>query len=46
MPRPYVLDNITDETYATYGCNRGPELGNLYQLGQGRTVGVRVSMSW
>lgn len=38
------VDNITNKTYAVYGFNGGPFLGQLYQLGHGREFGLRASM--
>lgn len=38
------VDNIADETYATYGFDGGSFLGVLYQLGQGRSFGGRLNV--
>lgn len=38
--------NITDQLYSVYGFNGGPFLGELYQLGRGRTVGGRLSVTF
>ncbi|MEM7123441.1 MAG: TonB-dependent receptor [Pseudomonadota bacterium] len=40
------IDNITDKTYAVYGFNGGPFLGNLFQLGEGRNYGARLTLSF
>lgn len=40
------IDNITDETFATYGFNAGPPFGNVYQLGQGRTAGASLRIKY
>lgn len=37
------ISNIGDETYRTYGFNGGSGLGELYQVGQGRRAGIRIS---
>jgi pesticin/yersiniabactin receptor len=42
------VDNITDETYAVYGFD-GALIGSpddVLQLGQGRSIGGRVSMKF
>ncbi|WP_372054290.1 TonB-dependent receptor [Tistrella mobilis] len=36
------VDNLTDRTYAVYGFDAGAPFGDLYQLGDGRTVGGRL----
>lgn len=46
-PRPDLkaeayVNNIADRSYAVYGFNGGPGLGELYQLGRGREVGLRL----
>jgi pesticin/yersiniabactin receptor len=38
-------NNLGDKRYVTYGFNAGP-LGNLYQLGVGREVGVRLTANF
>lgn len=39
------VTNVFDKTYTTYGFQY-PGLGNLYQLGQGRTIGARINMTF
>ncbi|MGQ3280318.1 MAG: TonB-dependent receptor, partial [Shinella sp.] len=39
------VTNVFDKTYTTYGFQY-PGLGNLYQLGQGRTIGGRINMTF
>jgi pesticin/yersiniabactin receptor len=39
-------DNLTDRRYAVYAFNAGPGIGNAYQLGRGRELGVRLSLSY
>ncbi|MBD8686614.1 MULTISPECIES: TonB-dependent receptor [unclassified Rhizobium] len=39
------VTNVFDKTYTTYGFQY-PGLGNLYQLGQDRTIGGRISMTF
>lgn len=40
------IDNITDETYTTYGFDAGAPYGNVYQLGQGRTIGASLRLKY
>ncbi|WP_439622089.1 TonB-dependent receptor [Shinella sp.] len=40
------VTNVFDKTYTTYGFNAGPEYGNVYQLGQGRTIGGRINVTF
>lgn len=42
----FYVRNITDQLYSVYGFNGGPGLGELYQLGRGRTFGGRMSMTF
>lgn len=35
-------NNLTDETYTVYAFDAGPGIGNVYQLGKGRELGVRL----
>lgn len=43
----FYVDNITDETYAVYGFDSaGAGFGNVYQLGQGRTIGGRLKITF
>ncbi len=35
-------DNLSDRRFATYAFNAGPGIGNAYQLGKGRELGVRL----
>lgn len=44
MSADAYIDNIADKTYAVYGFNGGPFLGELYQLGQGREFGIRLNL--
>ncbi|MBL3553758.1 TonB-dependent receptor [Rhodovulum sulfidophilum] len=51
MGQDRVLDlyatNLTDETYASYGFDAsGYGLGDVYQLGRGREVGIRFTQSF
>lgn len=39
------VENIGDKTYATYGFDGGPYLGDAYQLGPGRSFGIRLGVS-
>lgn len=39
------VTNLFDKTYTTYGFNM-PPYGNLYQLGEGRVIGGRLSMAF
>lgn len=39
------VTNLFDKTYSTYGFNVAP-YGNVYQLGEGRAVGARLSMTF
>lgn len=39
-------DNLTDKRYAVYAFNAGAGIGNAYQLGRGRELGVRLSLSY
>lgn len=39
----FYVDNVTDKTYALYAFEAGAPYGTLYQIGKGRTVGVRVN---
>lgn len=39
-------DNLADKRYAVYAFNAGPGIGNAYQLGRGRELGVRLSLSY
>ncbi|MDM0086587.1 MULTISPECIES: TonB-dependent receptor [unclassified Variovorax] len=38
----FYLDNAADRTYALYAFEAGAPYGTLYQVGRGRTAGVRV----
>lgn len=40
------VTNVFDKTYTTYGFNAGTPFGNVYQLGQGRTIGGRISVAF
>lgn len=35
--------NLGDKIYRTYGFNGGPTLGTLFQIGRGKTVGIKLS---
>lgn len=39
-------DNLTDRRYAVYAFNAGAGIGNAYQLGRGRELGVRLNLSY
>lgn len=39
-------NNLGDRRYATYGFFGGPGIGNAYQLGTGREVGLRVAATF
>lgn len=40
------VTNVFDKTYTTYGFNAGAPYGNVYQLGQGRTIGGRINVTF
>lgn len=40
------VTNLFDKTYTTYGFNAGAPYGNVYQLGEGRTFGVRANLTF
>ncbi|EKF17495.1 TonB-dependent receptor [Nitratireductor pacificus] len=40
------VTNLFDKTYTTYGFNAGAPYGNVYQLGQGRTIGGRINLTF
>lgn len=40
------VTNVFNKTYATYGFDAGAPYGNVYQLGQGRTIGGRVNVTF
>lgn len=37
------IDNLTDKAYAVYAFAAGAPYGTLYQVGKGRTAGVRIN---
>jgi len=39
-------NNLSDKDYAVYMFNGGPGLGELYQLGRGREVGIKLTLSY
>ncbi|EMR13810.1 TonB-dependent receptor [Methylophaga lonarensis MPL] len=39
-------NNLSNKDYAVYMFNGGPGLGNLYQLGRGREIGVKLTLSY
>lgn len=41
----FYVDNAADKVYAVYGFSAGP-YGTVYQLGKGRTSGVRVNVQF
>ncbi|WP_187830021.1 TonB-dependent receptor [Siccirubricoccus phaeus] len=41
----FYANNLGDKRYATYGFSGGP-LGNFYQLGTGRDVGLRLTANF
>ena len=40
------VTNLFDKTYTTYGFNAGAPYGNVYQLGDGRTFGARLNLTF
>ena len=40
------VENITDEIYTTYGFDAGFPIGPVYQLGQGRTAGASLRITY
>lgn len=36
------INNIANQLYTVYGFNAGPGIGEVYQLGRGREVGLRM----
>lgn len=40
------VDNLTDQIFTTYGFNPGAPFGDVYQLGQGRTVGASLKVTY
>lgn len=42
----FFVDNLTDQIFTTYAFNTGPAFGPVYQLGQGRTVGASLKVTY
>ncbi|WP_025030273.1 TonB-dependent receptor [Nitratireductor aquibiodomus] len=40
------VTNLFDKAYTTYGFNAGSPYGNVYQVGQGRTIGGRINLTF